>query len=318
VENVSILMPVQNGSIYLSKAKSCISENILANDQIVIVNDNSTDDTLEFLQEWAREDPRVLILNNDSPGLVNALNLGVYNCTSNWIARFDVDDIYSLDRLAKQRTLIAPEIVGIFSDYWVVSENGHALGKFPSAVTNFGITVSLLQGRRTAHPSALLNRQKIQSVGLYKIDDFPAEDLGLWLRLINHGIFRSVPEPLLFYTLSKTSVTLSKRKESQIKKRQLIQSYFASNCKIRVSSSDLDDLVSSYGKLLDGFERYIYFFIEVFLSRRNLEITASVWAKMFFTLLLGTIKRRGFESYFNILNGYLLRRKFRRGLVLLS
>lgn len=307
MENISVLMPVKNGSKFLSEAMKFISQNILPNDEVIIVNDNSTDNTLELLTDWVRGDSRIIVINNHSPGLVNALNLGLQHCTNNWIARFDVDDTYAFQRLSKQRSLISSEKVAIFSDYFVVSENGKLLGKLPSGVTNIGVRISLLHGRRTPHPSVIMNRDKVLKAGLYKVDEFPAEDLGLWLRLSNLGDFCSVPEPLLFYTLRASSVTSTKRKLSVIKKHQLLNSHFIKNGKFLITSSEYDDLVESYRKLDDGFERYLIFCIEVFLGRRYVIVSKEIWQNMLWGLIYGSINKKGFKTYFRIMHGVLLR-----------
>jgi glycosyltransferase involved in cell wall biosynthesis len=307
VENISVLMPVKNGSKFLSEAMKFISQNILPNDEVIIVNDNSTDNTLELLTDWVRGDSRIIVINNHSPGLVNALNLGLQHCTNNWIARFDVDDAYAFQRLSKQRSLISPEKVAIFSDYWVVSENGKFLGKIPSGVTNFGVRISLLHGRRTPHPSVIMNRDKVLKAGLYKLDEFPAEDLGLWLRLSTLGEFCSVPEPLLFYNLRASSVTLTDRKLAVIKRNHLIKNYFMKNDRFLITPNEYYDLVESYRKLDDGFERYLIFCSEVFLSRKYVIVPKEICLNMLWSLMYKSINKKGFKTYFHIMHGILLR-----------
>lgn len=305
-------MPVRNGTEYLSKAKMFISENIRANDEVIVINDNSTDSTLQILLDWARTDSRVTILDNKSPGLVNALNLGLQHCANNWVARFDVDDAYSPQRLEKQRHYISPEKVAIFSDYSVVSENGESLGMFLSGVTSIGVKLSLLCGRRTAHPSVLMNLDKVRLAGNYRLSEFPAEDLGLWLRLSSLGEFYSIPETLLFYNLRASSVTNSKRNLSVAKRNQLINDYISQNGKVEITPHEYEDLVETYRKLDGGFERYLVFSIEVFLSRQNLLVPKRIWLHILWSLMTGSFNQKGLKAYFSITQGVLLRWRIRK------
>lgn len=305
-------MPVRNGADYLSRARMFISENILANDEVIIINDNSTDNTLQILSDWARTDSRVTILDNESPGLVNALNLGLQHCSNKWVARFDVDDAYSLQRLERQRNYISSEKVAIFSDYCVISENGKSLGKFLSGVTSIGVKLSLLHGRRTAHPSVLMNLEKVKLAGSYRLSEFPAEDLGLWLRLSSLGEFYSIPETLLFYNLRTSSVTNSKRNLSIAKRNQLINDYISQNGKVAITPHDYDDLVATYRKLDGDFERYLVFCIEVFLGRRNLLVPKRIWLHILWSLMIGSLNQKGLKAYISITQGVLLRWRIRQ------
>jgi glycosyltransferase involved in cell wall biosynthesis len=306
-------MPIRDGSRYLQKAIRNLSNNALEGDEIVVVNDNSADSTLTILEEWASSDPRVVVIDNKLPGLANALNLGIQHCSNGWIARFDVDDEYSIERLAKQRTLIHTDVAAIFADYIFTQESGRSLGKIPSAVTDFGTRISLLQGRRTAHPSVLFNKQKVLLSGCYNQDEYPAEDLGLWLRLLEHGKFCSVPEVLLHYSLSQNSVTVTKRLESQAKKNQLISSFISRDGKIAVTSAELKDLMAVYRKLPDGFERYVFFSLDLILSRKNLEISFKDVLRLISYFLLGFCNLKGIKLIFTILRDYLARRNLRKG-----
>ena len=158
-------------------------------------------------------------------GLVAALNLGIKNAKHPWVARFDVDDEYHLDRINLQRQLVGDDVAVIFSDYEFMSSSGISLGTVQSAILPNPTKLSLVSSQRTPHPVALLNRAKVLSVGGYFVGDFPAEDLGLWLRLVEKGEFLSVPENLLSYRLSGGSISSSNRRLQLDKKSQMIADY---------------------------------------------------------------------------------------------
>jgi len=196
-------------------------------DELIVVNDGSTDNSALVLASQAVSDPRIRVLTTEGVGLVAALNWGIENAKSPWIARFDVDDEYVLDRLNLQRGLIGNDVAVIFSDYSFISSTGVWLGTVPSAITSNQTKLSLVTSQRTPHPIALLNRANVLSVGGYRLEDFPAEDLGLWLRMVEKGKFLSVPMVLMSYRLSGGSISSSNRKSQLIKKNSLISDFRA-------------------------------------------------------------------------------------------
>jgi len=207
MNKISILMPIKNGIQYLKKSRIYIEENCGLQDEIVIIDDGSSDGTAKFLKDWQRNNDQLIIANNNSAGLVSALNLGLKLATNNWVARFDVDDSYLNNRLERQRDYISKENVAVFSDYRFIDSSGKNFGLVPSPVFPDPTSMSLINSERTAHSSVLFNKEAVLSVGGYRTEDFPAEDLSLWLRLSRVGQLVSVPEELLKYQLGNSVST---------------------------------------------------------------------------------------------------------------
>jgi glycosyltransferase involved in cell wall biosynthesis len=192
------------------------------NDELLVVNDGSTDKSALLLDNLSRRDSRLRILTTEGVGLVKALNLGIESARYPWVARFDVDDEYTLNRINLQRQMISDDVVAIFSDYSFISSSGVWLGSVPSAITSNPTKLSLVSSQRTPHPVALLNKASVVSVGGYQVEDFPAEDLGLWCRMIEEGEFLTVPRVLLHYRLRGGSISSSNRTTQLIKRNQII------------------------------------------------------------------------------------------------
>ena len=224
-DSISCLLPVKNGEKYLNQLVPSILRMLKDEDDFIIINDGSGDGSSRVIQEFALRDPRIRLINTVGVGLVEALNLGIQKSQNNWIARFDVDDLYSDKRLEVQRKLIAEDISVIFSDYKFKSSLGISLGVVYSAISPGACALALVSGQRSAHPIALINRQLLLEWGGYKVDDFPVEDLALWLRLSRVGKIVSTPNLLLDYQLSIGSISASSRKIQLSKKADLIRSY---------------------------------------------------------------------------------------------
>lgn len=221
--NISGVMPVRNGLKFLPRSRIIIDQILATGDELIIVDDGSTDESYAFLRCWEKENPQVRLIKNDSHGLVNALNLGIRESKNSWIARFDVDDIYPTNRLLIQRASIDEGVGAIFSDYEMIDSNNMSLGILPSPVESHATSISLINGNRTPHPSVLFSKAAYHSVGGYRVQDFLVEDLSLWLRMSRESKLISIPQVLLQYTIHSKSVTISKSLEMRANKKKLLK-----------------------------------------------------------------------------------------------
>ena len=243
---ISALLPSKNGERYLSRLIPRILLMLGENDELLVVNDGSTDNSSLILADLAKSDTRLKIVTTVGVGLVTALNLGIAEAKNPWVARFDVDDEYPLNRINLQRKLIEDNIVAIFSDYSFTTSVGVSLGTLPSAITSNPTKLSLVSSQRTPHPVALLNRASVLSVGGYRVEDFPAEDLGLWFRLLERGRFLSVPKVLLSYRLSGSSISSSNRKEQFATKSKIIISFRSWDVLVQNCLEEFSSTISCY------------------------------------------------------------------------
>jgi glycosyltransferase involved in cell wall biosynthesis len=219
---ITILMPVKNGQEFISQAIIDIKANLDLADEVIVVEDGSTDGTEELLKNWKKNQDNLTIIRTGGRGLVHALNLGIENSSHEWIARFDVDDRYDPNRLKTQRQLLTGNTAAVFCDYTFNSTAGSKLGWIPCAVTPDATTISLLSSQRTPHPGVIFNKSAVRDAGKYLKEDFPAEDLSLWLRLSRVGKLVGSPEKLLHYTLNPDSVSSQQRVLALQKKKTLL------------------------------------------------------------------------------------------------
>ena len=269
MSNITFLLPVKDGAEYLYNSIKNISDMASLNDEILIVNDYSIDDTVKIISQFSQKDPRVRLINNREPGLVGSLNLGLKESSNTWIARCDVDDRYSIDRIKIQSKEITQNSVAIFSDYTFFSENIENLGRIPSAISKQAVSISLALSQRTAHSSVLLNKVAVEEAGGYISEDFPAEDLSLWLRLSRLGNLSSVENNLLFYRLNSNSISFQKRREILIKKKELLT-------KIGINPEDyffiwdnITEILKEYEGMELGNQRKILLIKEMFTIKLN-------------------------------------------------
>jgi hypothetical protein len=263
MNRVTALIPIRNGEEYLSSAINSLESNQDCLERIIVMEDGSTDSTLARLQEWARDNSKVSVIQTKGVGLVKSLNLGISETTTNWIARFDVDDLYVEDRVAKQVELITPKSVAIFSDYNLFSDKFGSLGLIPSAITPAAMSLSLRKNQRTPHPSVMFNVAAVRSVGGYRESDFPAEDYSLWLRLNKIGEISSVGEALLQYRISGRSISGLMRREMSIKSAEILKAIGVPHLGFEEAENIFSSTASEYIGLNDADLRLLLHFIDL-------------------------------------------------------
>jgi glycosyltransferase involved in cell wall biosynthesis len=281
--NISTLLPVKNGEKFVGNILKTLSSSCRNSDEILVIDDFSEDKTTDIVYDFARTDNRIKLIKNKSNGIVNALNLGIREASNTWIARYDVDDNYSHKRIEEQRKLVSDNLVAIFSDYSFFSETNSNLGTIPSAVEASSVAISLISSQRTAHPSVFFNKEAVLSVGSYREQDFPAEDLSLWLRMSRIGEMVSVPKTLLRYRLSANSITGMKRRDAINKKEELLQN-------IDIVINNFSDIVKDYGLLELQTERELLLVRDLYMLSKNRRIKHSQSKKINHIVLAYGIK----------------------------
>ncbi len=89
---ISIIIPIYNAEKYISTCLGSILSQTLYNIEIICVNDGSTDNSLEILEEYQKKDSRIVILNQENQGVSVARNYGISKATAEYIMFMDADD----------------------------------------------------------------------------------------------------------------------------------------------------------------------------------------------------------------------------------
>jgi glycosyltransferase involved in cell wall biosynthesis len=266
--SISGLLPVKNGEQYIAELLISILPSMNPSDELIVINDGSSDETFSIVKEFASNDSRITLISTPGIGLVKALNIGVDEARHDWLARYDVDDIYNILRLDKQRALIDDNVAVIFSDYSLVTSSGTKLGTIPTAVNAMPTALSLISGQRTPHPIALINRKLLIRSGGYLKKDYPAEDLGLWLRMSHFGNIVSVPEVLLKYRITASSISAQNRVIQLSKKSELLRSHTLWLIWQRNCVDEFLDTTYSYRQMRDSHKRILLHLRDLHLAEK--------------------------------------------------
>lgn len=208
---VSVLLPVKNGDAYLAAAIASIRAQSMANFELVIVDDASTDATPAILAAAAAADARLRVLHNDGSGLVAALNCGLRHLAPQtaFVARMDADDIAEPQRLELQLAAFTsqPQLALVGTACRLIDAQGNDCGlrRYPAEPAEIRATLPL--SCCIAHPTVMLRRAALDSLEPYRPSFLHAEDYDLWLRLAERYDCRNLPEPLLRYRVHGAQIS---------------------------------------------------------------------------------------------------------------
>ena len=92
---ISIIIPVYNVSKYLPNCLDSIINQTYQNIEIIIINDGSTDNSLDICNEYKKKDKRIIVLEQKNCGLSETRNRGIRNAKGKYIGFIDSDDVIS-------------------------------------------------------------------------------------------------------------------------------------------------------------------------------------------------------------------------------
>ncbi len=124
---ITVITPVYNGEKYLAAALDSLLAQTLADWNLIVVDDGSTDATPQVLASY--QDERIKVLSKENGGEASARNTGLDHASGEYLAFLDADDLYLPNALADMAALLDsnPGVDVVFSDGYLCDENGKVL-----------------------------------------------------------------------------------------------------------------------------------------------------------------------------------------------
>ena len=245
---ISVMMCAHNAAEYIREAIDSILVQTFKDFELIIVDDKSTDKTLDIIKSY--DDLRIRIFECPHD-YIKSLNTGMKHCRGEFIARMDADDKMMPKRLEKQLGIMRqyPEMTVCFS--WAYTF-GHREGLFGYGAKEWveNALFGLLTGNFLTHPSAMFRKSFFKQHRI-RYKNYPyAEDYKLWADIARlGGKFYVIPEPLISYRISPTQVSHTHHEE-QNKTRLLIQQEIIEELLPRLKHPHKRNLSKLYGQAL--------------------------------------------------------------------
>lgn len=224
---ISILMPVYNAEKYIATAVESILEQTITDFEFIIINDGSTDGTLAILEAYAQKDLRIQLVTRENKGLVATLNEGLDLVTTPLIARMDADDISLPDRLEKQVAYLAgnSNCVALGGRTLIIDPEGDEMCVW-NQLTSFDEIqaqhINTFLGSAVAHPSMMYRTSVVNSIGGYRAECYPSEDLDLLLRLSSVGSIENLSDVILKYRVHAQSICATQQSPQKQKVMEIV------------------------------------------------------------------------------------------------
>lgn len=271
---ISVLLPVRDGQATLAAALHDLIRGLGPDDEIVVVDDGSEDATPSLLARFGQSERRLRVVRTRGLGLVPALNLGLSEVSHRWVARADSDDRYPSDRLSHQRLQARAGVVLIAGDYRMVVAD-RPVGDLPCALTSPFVAASMIHPQRIPHPGVLFDSEAVLSVGGYRAQDFPAEDLALWMRLAYTGTFVGVPAVTVRWMMTAGSISHSQQQSQRLTTSNLLRYSFPDRIFSNLTPDDVQRELNAYsGTRLERVRRLLLARDLRALAERGLSIPA--------------------------------------------
>lgn len=240
---VSVIMPSYNSKKYIKKAIDSVLEQTYSNFELIIVDGNSTDGTLDILDEYKKQDRRIKVIQDEGRGIGAALQLGCQIASGKFIARMDSDDIAINTRFEKQLKIFhsIPNLILVASPVIYINEDDSIVGySFP--YTNKRIIQAKVY--LIAHPTVMMKKDAYVKAGGYQ-PLLRAEDYFLWNRMRLMGEFYIFKEPLIKYRLLQDSLSHTLDDNFNKKLGRKLESYFIKPIISEIDIIEINDFIST-------------------------------------------------------------------------
>lgn len=208
---ITVLMPVYNSERYIAKAVKSILDQTFRDFEFLVINDGSTDRSVDIIQEF--NDPRIRIIDTENQGVAAALHLGVKEAKGVYIARMDADDESLPARLELEKKCLDsyPEIAVVHGSVDYIDAEGNPVYLVRDEGHSNMITKWLLNWKNVPIHSTVMMRTSILKENdlNYRIEMNRAEDFDLWNRIASLGDFMYLPDVLIRYRVHSANVSNS-------------------------------------------------------------------------------------------------------------
>ncbi len=201
--------------------KSILTQS-LSDFEFLVIDDGSTDNSLEILIDYSKQDARIRLISRENRGLGNTQHELVNFSRGEFIAQLDQDDIAMPNRLELQVNFLKknPKVVAVGGAYQLIDGANRYLTTLTPPQGNAEIQKLILSGHSAiAHSSVMMRSELLKSIGSYDPSFSLAMDLDLWLRLGEAGELANLADVLIKYRLHDRSasekVGLEQRREAR-------------------------------------------------------------------------------------------------------
>ncbi|MDY0386314.1 MAG: glycosyltransferase family 2 protein [Methanolobus sp.] len=210
---ISVIMAAYNTEKYLSESIQSILTQTFGEFEFLIINDCSTDNSLNIIDEYVKQDDRIILIDNKTNlGLTKSLNLGLKKARGKYIARIDADDIALPERLRIQYDFLEKtrDVFLVGSGAYSINESGSIRTRMRPLTEIEDIKKELSVQNCLFHPTIMFRNEGF----MYREKFVFAQDYDFYLSLLsNNKKISNIFEPLIKYRINPDAISWSKKSQ---------------------------------------------------------------------------------------------------------
>ena len=210
-ELVSIITPCYNSEKFLDECISSVLNQTYKNWEMLIVDDNSSDNSCSLINSYSKRDDRIKpLFLNENLGPAMARNNAITNAKGKYIAFLDSDDIWLPEKLEVQINFMKKNNCSfVFSSYSVISDDEKP--KYTISVPETITYKRYLKNTIIGCLTVMLDKEKFKNIKMPNLRS--SHDMATWLNLLKEcGCAYGIQQKLAIYRDHKSSNTSNKFK----------------------------------------------------------------------------------------------------------
>ena len=209
MKKVSVIIPTYNSEKYIKECINSVINQTYKNLEIIVIDDKSTDKTLEVIKTIKDKRIKVITLSKNK-GVSNARNIGIKKSTGDYISFIDSDDYWIKEKISKQISFMEKnDYTFIYSSYIYLNENKKHIAKVPKKL-NYK---QALKNTAIFTSTVMFNMKYLSKNDILMPNIKLGQDTATWWKVLKKGIIAyGIKEPLVIYRVGNSSLSSNKIK----------------------------------------------------------------------------------------------------------
>ena len=199
VIKISVIIPTYNRAKFLPKTLNSIINQSYQIDEIIVVDDGSSDNTKEVVQNFISEYPFIKYFYQENSGVSSARNKGIKVALNEWIAFCDSDDIWLEDKIKFQVEFLQknPHILFTHTNEIWLRNDKIIKQKSKYKKVSGDCFVQNLPNTLIGASTVLLHKSIFEDIGYFDENLIACEDYDMWLRIARKYEIGLIQTPLI-------------------------------------------------------------------------------------------------------------------------
>jgi len=215
---VSVCIALYNHERFLRQTLDSVLAQTYKNFEIIVVDDGSSDGSLELLESYARQYPSIRVFthpNKSNKGISATTNLAVEQSRGEYLAFLGSDDVWCEDKLERQLPLFDDSQIGLVcSRSYIIDGVGQ---RVPDVIIGTDVSndpdvlVKMIRANQIAALTVVVRRECFEQLGLF--DAAVYSDWEMWMRIMARWKVGFIDEPLAFYRVHDYNTSIGIKPE---------------------------------------------------------------------------------------------------------